>query len=86
MKIRVIQEFYDKFHTSTLFKVGTVLDFEEARAKDVIARKLAEPYKEEKPKVETPKVEPKAEAKVEAKAEAKQEPKAKAEPAKADKK
>ena len=46
MKVRVIAEFYDKFHTSTLYKVGTVLDFDETRAKDVIAKKLAEPYKD----------------------------------------
>lgn len=46
MKVRVISEFYDKFHTSTLFKVGTVLDFDDDRAKDVIAKKLAEPYAE----------------------------------------
>ena len=47
MKIRVISEFYDKFHTSTLFKVGTVLDFDDERAKYVISKKLAEPYKEQ---------------------------------------
>ena len=46
MKIRVISEFYDKYHTSTLFKVGAVLDFDEERAKDVIAKKLAEPFEE----------------------------------------
>lgn len=58
MKIRVISEFYDKFHTGTLFKVGTVLDFEESRANDVIMRKLAEPYVEEpaKEKLEKPNV------------------------------
>lgn len=55
MKIRVISEFYDKFHTGTLFKVGTVLDFEESRANDVIMRKLAEPYVEE-PAKEKPNV------------------------------
>lgn len=67
MKIRVISEFYDKFHTSTLFKVGTVLDFDDVRARDVISKKLAEPYSEpekkpepkQEPKVEQPKVEPK---------------------------
>ena len=65
MKIRVISEFYDKFHTSTLFKVGTVLDFDDDRANDVISKKLAEPYSEPEKKPEpkpAPKVEqPKAE-------------------------
>ena len=46
MKIRVISEFYDKFHTSTLYKVGAVLDFDDERAADVISRGLAEPYSE----------------------------------------
>lgn len=61
MKIRVISEFYDKFHTSTLFKVGTVLDFDDERAKDIISKKLAEPYvePEEKKKPGRPKAEPK---------------------------
>ena len=77
MKIRVISEFYDKFHTSTLFKVGTVLDFEEERANDIIRKKLAEPYVEEKKKAKAePKPEPKPEPKVEQKPEPKVEPKA----------
>ena len=42
MKIRVISEFYDKFHTSTLFKVGAVLDFEEERARKIVELKLGE--------------------------------------------
>lgn len=74
MKIRVISEFYDKFHTSTLFKVGTVLDFDEKRAQDVISKKLAEPFVEPKPapKEEVkpePKPEPKPKFKVEGKTE-----------------
>ena len=52
MKIRVISEFYDKYHTSTRFEVGTVLDFDEKRALDVIAKKLAEPYSEPEKKAE----------------------------------
>lgn len=62
-KIRVISEFYDKFHTSTLFRVGTVLEFDDARADDVVARNLAVPVEEtaeEKPletTLETPEVE-----------------------------
>lgn len=86
MKIKVISPFYDKEHTDTLFTEGTVLDFDEVRAKDVIARKLAVPY-EEKPKPApkpepkpAPKAEPKAEPKTDApKAEAKAEVKEKAE-------
>ena len=70
MKIRVISEFYDKFHTSTLFKVGTVLDFDEKRAQDVIAKKLAEPYVEPKPE---PKPEPKSEVKIEPKVRGRRE-------------
>ena len=66
MKIEVISEFYDKFHTSTLFKVGMVLDFDDERAKDIIAKKLGKPYSEPE-KVAEPKVEneePKADAPV----------------------
>lgn len=48
MKIKVVSEFYDKFHTSTLFPVGAVVDFEESRAKDIIQRKLGVPYVEPK--------------------------------------
>ena len=40
MKIRVISEFCDKFHTSIHYKVGTVLDFGTERANDIISRKL----------------------------------------------
>ena len=76
MKIRVISEFYDKYRTSTLFPVGAVLDFDEARAKDVIAKKLAEPYVEpekKKPgrpaKTDAPAVKP--DVKVEEKADVK---------------
>ena len=80
MKIRVISEFYDKFHTSTLFKVGTVLDFDDERAKDIISKKLAEPYvePEEKKKPGRPKAEPKpvvAESKPEEKETKVEEPK-----------
>lgn len=66
MKVRVISEFYDKFHTSTLFKVGAVLEFDDDRARDVIRRKLAEPYKEQQKK-EDAKPEPKVEEKAEKK-------------------
>lgn len=87
MKIRVISEFYDKFHTSTLFKVGTVLDFDDARALDIISKKLAEPYSEpeKKPepkldlKVEEPKPEKKAGRPAKAKEDAKTDEKEKAE-------
>ena len=48
MKIRVISEFYDKYHTSVLFKVGAVVDFEDERAKDIISKRLGEPYVDEK--------------------------------------
>ena len=73
MKIRVISEFYDKFHTSTLFKVGTVLDFDDDRANDIIAKKLAEPYSEPEKKPE-PKVEKAEQPKVEQPIEQTSEP------------
>ena len=79
MKIKVVSEFYDKFHTSTLYKEGEVVDFDEARAKDIIARKLGVKVEEEKPKPApkpAPKPEPKPEPKkAEAKAEVKEEQK-----------
>ena len=58
MKIRVISEFYDKFHPSILFKEGTVVDFEEKRAQYIIdkglgvlveTKKTNEPSKTEQP-------------------------------------
>jgi len=64
MKIIVVNEFYDKFHTNTLYKEGMVLDFEESRAKNIIARGLGKAYVEPIPepkKEEAPKPEPKAE-------------------------
>ena len=78
MKIRVISEFYDKYHTSTLYKVGAVLDFDDERAEDVIAKKLAVPYSEpEKKKPGRPAKTEKADVKVEEpKAEEKTEEKA----------
>ena len=86
MKIRVISEFYDKFHTSTLFKVGAVLDFDDERANDIISKKLAEPYsepeKKPEPKPEQPEPEkkkPGRPAKAEVKEEAKTDEKEKAE-------
>ena len=62
MKIKVISKFYDKFHTSTLFTEGMVLDFDEKRASDIIARKLGVPFVE--PKNEEQKPEPKKEEEV----------------------
>jgi hypothetical protein len=58
MKIQVVNEFYDKFHTSVLFKEGMVLDFEESRAKDIIARGLGKAVVESapEPKAEKPEV------------------------------
>ena len=64
MKIKVVSEFWDKFHTSTLFTVGTVLDFDEERAQNVISRGLAVAYTEPK-KPGRPKAEPKPEPKPE---------------------
>ena len=40
MKVKVIQEFRDKFNYSKTYKVGEVADFDPSRAEDIIARKL----------------------------------------------
>lgn len=60
MRVEVISEFYDKFHTSRLFKVGEVLDFAEERVNDLLARGLVKTTEQEK--VETPEVETNTEA------------------------
>lgn len=44
-KVEVLFDFYDKFHTSTHYKVGDVVEFDEERADDVIARGLAKAVK-----------------------------------------
>lgn len=44
-KVEVLFDFYDKFHTSSLFKVGDVVEFDDERAADVIARGLAKAVK-----------------------------------------
>lgn len=54
MKVRVISPFFDKFHTDTLFEKGAVLEFDDARANDIISKRLGvavteEPKKEPKP-------------------------------------
>ena len=40
--VKVTEDFLDKFDTSVRYEVGTVLEFEEERAKDVVNRGLAE--------------------------------------------
>lgn len=52
MKVKVIQEFRDKFNYNKVFEVGNVYEFEDARAKDILARKLGveDKVKEVKPK------------------------------------
>nr|DAS50400.1 MAG TPA: hypothetical protein [Caudoviricetes sp.] len=40
--IKVTEDFLDKFDTSVHYKIGTVLEFEEDRANDVVTRGLAE--------------------------------------------
>lgn len=44
-KVEVIIDFYDKFHTSTLHKAGDVLELDDERAADVVARGLAKAVK-----------------------------------------
>lgn len=40
--VKVTEDFLDKFDTSVRYEVGTVLEFDEERAKDVVNRGLAE--------------------------------------------
>ena len=40
--VKVTEGFLDKFDTSVRYEVGTVLEFDEERAKDVVNRGLAE--------------------------------------------
>ncbi|EFR54606.1 hypothetical protein [Bacteroides fragilis] len=42
VKVEVVQPFRDKFDKSILYKVGQELEFEIARAEDVVTRGLAE--------------------------------------------
>lgn len=50
MKVTVTQEFRDKNNYATVYGVGNVYEFEEARAKNIIARGLGVEVKPEKPK------------------------------------
>lgn len=59
MKVKVTKPFFDKFNLARLYEPGEVVDFEDARAKDIVTRTLGEYYKE------TKKEEPKAEVKTE---------------------
>lgn len=53
MKGEVISAFRDKFHFNTVYETGAIVDFEEKRMKDLIARKLCKEVKEQEKK-ETP--------------------------------
>lgn len=56
MKVKVLQAFRDKFNTSRVFQPGEVLDFEAARANNIVKLGLgAFADVEEAPVVETPK-------------------------------
>lgn len=44
-KVEILFDFYDKFHTSSLFKAGDVVEFDDERAADVVARGLAKAVK-----------------------------------------
>lgn len=71
MKIRVKVEFHDKFHLERVFKVGEIIEFDDQRAGDIIARGLGEGYVMEakvdpvEVKPETPKATRKPRKKVE---------------------
>lgn len=53
-KVKVLFDFYDKFHTSTHYKVGDVVEFEDERANDVISRGLAKAVKSKADKTDKP--------------------------------
>lgn len=42
VSIKVTEDFLDKFDTSVHYETGTVLEFDEERAQDVVNRGLAE--------------------------------------------
>lgn len=44
MKVKVLQEFRDKNDRSKRFTIGEVVDFEQERAEDIIARGLGEKF------------------------------------------
>ena len=86
MKGEVINTFRDKFHYNTIYEVGTVVEFDKERMKDLIARGLCKKVDEkpsakkedkEKKKEVLADPEPKEETKKEVLAdpEAKEEPK-----------
>lgn len=76
--VRVISEFVDKYNPTRLYQPGEVVAFDDARAADMVARKLAEVV--EKPKREEPKPEVKEEVKAETKTEEKPESEVKPKP------
>ena len=56
MKVKVLLPFNDKFNLTRAFNPGEIVDFEEARAKNIVDRKLGEFVEDQKAKKE-PKVE-----------------------------
>lgn len=46
MKVKVVVQFLDKNDHSVIYKEGTVVEFDDARAKDIIKRGFATPVKE----------------------------------------
>lgn len=55
MKVKVVKPFCDKFNLTRMFNPGEVVDFEQARAENIVERGLGE-YLKEAPKA-APKVE-----------------------------
>lgn len=65
MIVEVLVPFYDKENLSHLFQVGDIVEFEAARAEDIISRGLGKCATEEAEKVEeTEKADPVEETKV----------------------
>lgn len=74
MKIKVLARFRDKNDYQVLYEVGEILDFNETRATDLVARGLAEVFETptpkesvttEEPKVEVPETDPTPEPTIE---------------------
>ena len=42
MKVKVLQEFWDKYNRDKKYEVGDVVDFEQTRAEDIVSRGLGE--------------------------------------------
>jgi len=79
MKVKVLQLFVDKYNHITRYEPGTVCEFDDERAKDLVERGLAEENQEPGTKNQDGEEQAEAKAKAEAQAEAEAEAQAEAE-------